>query len=191
MFTGIITNLGEITNISISKLTVKTKKGFIGRLSKGDSVSLNGVCLSVSALAKNSLAVDVMPETRHRTNLGEARVGDLVNMELPLTPNSFLSGHIVQGHVDGVAKLENIKKRGNSRILRFSIPANLSKLLVEKGTITVNGISLTVIEVKGNSFSVGIVPFTWGHTMLNKVKVGDKLNIEMDIIGKYVQKFVT
>lgn len=191
MFTGIITDLGKIIKKNGSQLTIGTNEDFIKKLSVGDSICLNGVCLTVSGLKNTSFKVSVIPETWEKTNLREAKDEDLVNLELPLTPNSFLSGHIVQGHVDGVAKLEDIKKDGNSRILKFSIPSAIYKFLVEKGTITVNGISLTVIKVEENSFSVGIIPFTWEHTMLKKVKVGDKLNIETDIIGKFVQKFVT
>lgn len=191
MFTGIITEVGKIIKKNGSQLIIGTKEDFIKKLSVGESICLNGVCLTVSDLKNTSFKVNVMPETWEKTNLREIKDEDLVNLELPLTPNSFLSGHIVQGHVDGVAKLENIKKKGNSRILKFSIPTYLSKFLVEKGTITLNGISLTVIKVEENFFSVGIIPFTWEHTMLKKVKVGDKLNIETDIIGKYVRRFVT
>lgn len=190
MFTGIITNLGEIINIKKDSLTVKTKRNFTGRLSRGDSVSLNGVCLTIMNLAKNSFKVDIMPETNIRTNLGEVKVGDLVNLELPVTPKSFLSGHILQGHIDGVSKLINIKKQGNSHILKFLISKALSKYIVEKGSIAINGISLTDIKIKDNYFTIGIIPYTWDKTMLHTLKLGDFVNVEVDILAKYLERLL-
>lgn len=188
MFTGIITHIGEITEISMNRLIVKTKKDFTLKLSKGGSICLNGVCLTLAGLTKSGFTADVMPETKQKTNLGEAKVGDSVNLELPATPSSFLSGHIIQGHVDGVAKLEEIRKVENSHILKFSVPKNLSKYLVEKGSVAINGISLTVIKSGRDYFTVGIIPYTWENTMLHRVKVGDRFNIEVDILAKYLER---
>ncbi len=190
MFTGIINNLGRVTDLSKNRIIVKTDKDFVKKLATGVSVSLNGICLTVVNLAQDSFKVDMMPETKQRTNLGEAKVGDLINLELPATPNTFLSGHIVQGHVDGVVGLENIKKVGNSYILKFFIPSTISKFLVEKGAITLSGISLTVIEAGKDFFTVGIIPFTYSHTNFSQIKVGDKVNIEVDILAKYLERLI-
>ena len=111
-----------------------------------------------------------------------------MNLELAMSANSRFEGHIVQGHIDGVAKLSSVKKQGNSRILSFEVPDHLGKYIVEKGSIAVNGISLTVIYVKNDDFSVGIIPYTWENTMLKQLKVSDKVNIEVDILAKYLEK---
>ena len=111
-----------------------------------------------------------------------------MNLELAMAANARFEGHIVQGHIDGVAALSNIKPRGNSRIMSFKVPRHLSKYIVEKGSIAVNGISLTVIDLKGGAFTVGIIPYTWENTMLQQLKVGDKVNIEVDILAKYLEK---
>lgn len=118
----------------------------------------------------------------------DLRPKDLVNLELPATPRSFLAGHVVQGHIDGTGKLAGLKKKGNSRILEISVDRKIAKYIVSKGSIAVNGISLTVIEAKKKSFVVGIVPYTWENTMLQTVKIGEKINIEVDILAKYVEK---
>lgn len=186
MFTGIIKQLGEIAAINLNGLTVKTTRAFIGKLAKGDSVSVNGVCLTVAELGENNFGADVMPETRQRTNLKWAKVGDPVNLELPATAATFLSGNIVYGHVDGVIELKSIKRGGNSQIFRFSLPKNLAKYPVEKGSVAINGISLTVIESGKNYFTVGIIPYTLKNTMLQSVKIGEFFNIEVDILAKYI-----
>lgn len=191
MFTGIITNLGEITDIFIDKLTVKAGKDFIGKLSLGDSISLNGVCLTIADLAKNSFKVDVMPETRRRTALLDLQAGDLVNLELSATMQTSLSGHMVYGHIDGVGTIDRIRKERQSRIFIITTSPKLTSMMVEKGAVSLNGISLTLITVSNGQFSVGIIPYTLTHTMLKKAKVGDKLNIETDIVGKYIKKFIT
>lgn len=190
MFTGIITNLGEITNIKKDNLTVKTNKDLTGRLSRGGSISLNGVCLTVVDLAKNSFKVDVMPETRKRTNLAGSRIGDLVNLELPLTPKNYLSGHIVYGHIDGVGTIEAIKPRGNSQLFTIATSPKIIAYMVEKGAVTIDGISLTLTNVGKKQFSVGIIPLTFRNTNLKQTKIGSIVNIEVDIIGKYIRKFL-
>ncbi len=146
MFCGIITHLGKIKNKSENNLDIKTDKELISRLSIGTSIAVNGICLTVTGFSKDSFFVDFMPETEAKTNIKYLKVGSLVNLELPATPSSFLSGHILQGHIDGVSRLINIKKKGNSQILKFSIPRNLSKYIISKGSIAVNGISLTLIQ---------------------------------------------
>jgi len=187
MFTGIITHLGEIKNKSENRLNIKTDKDLIAKLSIGTSIAVDGICLTVIRFSKDSFWLDFMPETEDKTNIKYLKVGNLVNLELPATPTSFLSGHITEGHIDGVAKLEDIKRRGNSRMLKFSIPYHLSKYIVSKGSIAVNGISLTVIRVESDSFTVGLIPHSWTNTMLHTLKTGDFVNIEVDILAKYLE----
>lgn len=190
MFTGIITNLGKISAIEGKKLKIETYKQLPGRIMIGDSISVNGICLTVTETNKKTFAVEFMPETENRTNLKYLKVGNLVNLELPVTPTSFLSGHILQGHVDSLGRLESIKIEGNSRILKFSFPNNFFKYLVEKGSIAVNGISLTVIQTGRNFFTCGIIPHTWENTMLKNLKKGDFVNLEADILAKYLERLV-
>ncbi len=190
MFTGIITNLGEVVNKSGNKLIIKTDRNLINKLSKGTSIAVNGICLTVVNSLEDSFSIDFMPETEKKTNIKYLQIGSIVNLELPATADSFLSGHIVQGHIDEVAKLETITKEGNSYILKFSIPKNISKYIVEKGSIAVNGISLTVIDIEDKFFTVGIIPHTWDKTMLHTIKSGDYVNIEIDVLAKYVEKLL-
>ena len=181
MFTGIITNLGRVVNKTKTSLIIKTDKDFLTRLEKGTSVAIDGICLTVVTYNKNSFEVNVMSETANRTNIQYLQSGNPVNLELPTTANSFLSGHIVQGHIDGTAKLQHIIHQRNSYILKFSIPNSLSKYIVEKGAIAVNGISLTVIEAAKSYFTVGIILQTWVKTVLHTIKVGEFANLEVDI----------
>lgn len=190
MFTGIITDLGTVVNKTKTSLLIKTGKDFLAGLEKGRSVAIDGICLTVVTYKKDSFKVNIMPETVSRTNIQYLQLGALVNLELPVTANSFLSGHIVQGHIDGSGKLLSILKKNNSHILKFSIPAPLSKYIVEKGSIAVNGISLTIIEAAKKYFVVGIIPHTWEKTMLYTIKIGDFVNVEIDILAKYVEKLL-
>ncbi len=190
MFSGIISNLGQITTKKSKLLQITTDQKFLGFFKKGDSISVNGICLTVIQKNGKSFSADFMLETENKTTLKYLKVGDLVNLELPASPSSFLSGHIVQGHVDTVSRLTDIKKEGNSRILKFEIPFKFLKYIVEKGGVAVNGISLTVISVGKNFFTCGIIPHTWKNTMLNTIKVGDFVNIEVDILGKYLEKLI-
>lgn len=151
---------------------------------------MSGVCLTVLNKSINSFSVEIMPETLNKTALGHLQPLKLVNLELPVTAQSFLSGHLVQGHVDGVAKLTGLTKQGNSRLLKFSVSNSILQYLTKKGSVAINGISLTVIETNKNGFTVGIIPYTWDTTMLRTIKVGDFVNIEVDILAKYVKKFL-
>lgn len=190
MFTGIITHLGKVVNKSENNLIIKTDKKLVNDLSKGASIAVDGICLTVVDLTEDSLSVDYMSETEKKTNIKYLQNEGTVNLEQPITVNSFLSGHIVQGHIDGTAKLETIIKEGNSYILKFAVSKGLSKYIVEKGSIAVNGISLTVIGIRDSFFTVGIIPHTWDKTMLHTVKLGDYANIEVDILAKYVEKLM-
>lgn len=187
MFTGIITHLGRVTKKNNETFAFKTSQAFLRKVRKGDSVAINGVCLTVTGKpAKDSFFVDVMPETQRRTTLTKLKIGDIVNLELPATSTAFLSGHIVQGHIDGVGKILAIKNDGNSRLLMITVPANLTRFIVEKGSIAVNGVSLTIVDVTKTYLTVGIIPNTWQHTTFYTLKVGDSINIEVDVIAKYV-----
>jgi len=188
MFTGIIKNLGKIQKITETSLSIAADNNFTGNLEQGASVAVNGICLTVTGFDAQSFDVEVMPETIERTNLKQANPGDAVNLEMPATPNSFLAGHIVQGHIDGTAKLESITDKGNSRILEFSAPEALVKYIVEKGSVAINGVSLTVISSDGKRFTVGIIPHTWTTTMFCNFKAGDLANIEVDVLAKYIDK---
>lgn len=190
MFTGIITHFGKLEEIKQSSYTISCNQSFLAKLTKGESVAINGICLTVVDKSKDSFNVDFMPETEKKTNIKYLQTGSLVNLELPATANTLLSGHIVQGHIDGVAKLETITQEGNSYVLKFSSPKDLSKYIVEKGSIAVNGISLTAIDAGEGFFTVGIIPHTWNKTMLHTTKLGDHVNIEVDILAKYLEKLM-
>ncbi|MBI3115082.1 MAG: riboflavin synthase [Candidatus Kerfeldbacteria bacterium] len=190
MFTGIITHLGTVFSKTKTSLILKTDKDFLTGLEKGTSVAIDGICLTVVTSNKNSFGVNIMSETTDRTNIQYLQSGNLVNLELPTTPNSFLSGHIVQGHIDGTGRLQGIINKNNSYILKFSISNSLTKYVAEKGSIAVNGISLTVIKSVENYFTVGIIPHTWAKTMLHTIKVGNFVNVEVDIVAKYLEKLL-
>lgn len=191
MFTGIITHIGRLDKKHDAVFTFHANRTFCKKLKHGDSVAVNGTCLTIVLKPSNdSFAVETMPETQKRTMLGSLKPNDPVNLELPMTAHTLLSGHLVQGHIDGTAKLQDIVQKGSSHILKFSIPNSLSKYIVEKGSIAVNGISLTVVEATKNYFTVGIIPHTWRKTMLFTIKVGDFVNIEVDIVAKYVEKLL-
>lgn len=191
MFTGIINNLGRLNKKEGAVFTFDTDQSFCKKIEKGLSIAVNGVCLTVfKKPTKYSFSIEVMPETFNKTVLKYTQVNDLVNLELPATLQSFLSGHIVQGHIDGVARLEKIIKQKNSSILKLSVPTNLAGYIAEKGSIAVNGISLTVIEAEKDYFTVGIIPYTWDNTMLISIKTGNFVNIEVDILAKYLEKLL-
>lgn len=185
MFTGIITNLGKLVKKENSLFVFQTDKSFCKNIDSGTSVAVNGVCLTVVKKTQNSFSVEIMPETAAKTMLETLNIQDIVNLELPATPDTFLSGHIVQGHIDLVSRLSKVTGKGNSRILKFIVPARVSGYIVEKGSIAVNGVSLTVIEAKNTYFTVGIIPYTWNKTMLCTIKTGDFVNVELDILAKY------
>lgn len=190
MFTGIIMYLGKVAEATDTRLIIQTDKDFLKKLSNGMSVAVDGICLTVVSYDKKSFVIDFIPETFRRTNIQYLQKNSLVNLELPANSETFLSGHVVQGHVDAVGKIKSIERKGNSRIFTFSIPKNISKYIVEKGSITVNGISLTVIDITKNYFTVGIIPHTWDNTMLYAAKDGDSVNLEIDILAKYLEKLI-
>jgi riboflavin synthase len=187
MFTGIVEEVGKVVSASKGSLKIAATE-VLGGMQNGDSMAVNGVCLTVTSFDDKSFAADVMPETLDRTNLGLLRPGDGVNLERPLTPNSRLGGHFVQGHIDDKGHLSSVSRRGQSLLLRFDVPTNLMPYIVEKGFIAVDGVSLTVVARDSSSFQVSIVGYTRDNTTLGKRGVGDSVNLEVDIIAKYVEQ---
>ena len=195
MFTGIVEDVGRVSGIKRkemeSVLTFEVGKIDIGELELGESIAVNGACLTVTTIGKNVFTVDASHETLSRTNLGKLKKGARVNLERSLRAGGKLGGHIVNGHVDGVGRVESRRKIGDSHVFRFSVPKALSRYIVEKGSVAIDGVSLTVNEVKGKEFTVNIIPYTLEETIFGSLKKGDSVNIECDIIGKYVEKFVS
>ncbi len=189
MFTGIITHVGKCSGTAKNGLFFAAPRDLLKKLKKGGSIAVNGVCLTITEINKIGFGVDLMLETRQKTTLGETKKGDLANLELPMGMGSCFEGHIVLGHVDGLGTIKKIEKQGKSRLFTFSARPELTKYMVEKGSIAINGISLTLIKVEKNIFTVGIIPFTHTRTMMGQAKVGDKVNIETDIMAKYAYKF--
>jgi len=193
MFTGLIEDVGKIGVLRIAKnsavLEVKTKLP-LRAMPLGASVAVNGACLTVVKKTKDVFMVDVSPETLQRTNLQSLAAGGLVNLEQPMRFQDRLGGHLVTGHVDGIGTITAIKPEGGFTVFRFRVPAIISSLLVAKGSVAVDGISLTVNDCRRDGFSVAIIPFTLQHTNLRVRKVGDKVNLETDLIGKYVQSYL-
>lgn len=190
MFTGIITHLGTFVKRTPEGFVFAIPLKLMKQISEGTSIAINGVCLTVNKAKNNTIYADVMPETLKATVLGNLQPNTLVNLELPVTMNTFLSGHIVQGHVDGVGIIKEIKNKKNSKILLVKHPARLSKFIVEKGSVAVNGISLTIVQTKKDSFTVAITPYTFRATMLHAVKIGSFVNLEVDILAKYTRKLL-
>ena len=193
MFTGLVEDVGKISAFRFKKgsavLSVKTKLP-VRDLPLGASIAVNGACLTVVKKAKRTFTVDVSPETLERTNLQTLSVGSSVNLEQPMRFQDRLGGHLVTGHVDGIGTVAAIKPQGDFTVFTFRVPSRLGSLLVSKGSVAVDGISLTVNRCRRDSFSVAIIPFTLQHTNLRGRRVGDKVNIETDLIGKYVQSFM-
>jgi riboflavin synthase len=190
MFTGIITHLGTVKKKTNTDLTIATDKTLLKKLKNGTSIAVDGICLTVVAKDTSSFSINFMPETAKKTNIQYLDTGTEVNLELPATIDTLFSGHIVQGHVDSVGIIKSIHKDGNSLIFAITIPKLLTKYLVEKGSICINGISLTIIALSSDEFTVGIIPHTLEHTMLRVAIVGNVVNIEVDTLAKYVEKIV-
>jgi riboflavin synthase len=192
MFTGIIESLGEITEIQPEQtnfhFTIKSE--LAPELKVDQSVAHNGVCLTVVRIENGTYTVTAIKETLDKTSLGEWKTGDRVNLERCTKIGGRLDGHIVQGHVDQVAKCESILDENGSIIFTFSYDSSLGNVTIEKGSITVNGVSLTVVNSKENSFSVAIIPFTLEHTQFKYIKVGSTVNLEFDVVGKYVKRLL-
>jgi riboflavin synthase len=194
MFTGIILAVGKISAIERKagdcRLTIATGKLPLHDVVLGDSIAVNGVCLTAVELGSDYFCADVSNETLSRTTLNAATVGTPVNLELALTPSTRLGGHIVSGHVDGIGTVTEKRADGRSFRFKFKAPDNLAKYIAEKGSICINGISLTVNEVDGAVFSVNIVPHTLKETTLGEAVVGTKVNLEVDLLARYLERLV-
>ena len=189
MFTGIVEELGEVVERKGELLTLRGAL-VTGDARHGDSIAVNGVCLTVVRVEANTFTVEVMKETYDRSALESLKPGDPVNLERAVTPASRLGGHIVQGHVDGVGTIEKKAPGGGWEDVRVTLPSGLDRYIVEKGSITVDGVSLTVVAVDEAGFTVSLIPTTLELTTLGSKGVGDKVNLEVDIIAKYVEKLV-
>jgi riboflavin synthase len=194
MFTGIVEELGEVTSLidGGGDSAVLAVRGPLvtSDARHGDSISVNGVCLTVIDNQDGVFTADVMGETLRRSSLGALRVGSQVNLERAASVGSRLGGHLVQGHVDGVSTILGREPADEWEVLRFALPSALSRYVVEKGSITVDGVSLTVMAVDDGSFSVGLIPTTLKMTVLGSKAIGDPVNLEVDVIAKYVEKML-
>jgi riboflavin synthase len=193
MFTGLVEDVGRVESLVTNKqsavLTVQSGLPIPG-IPLGASIAVNGACLTVVQKTKKSFAFDVSPETLERTSLATSKPGTLLNLERSMRLDDRLGGHLVTGHIDGVGMVRSIEKKGDFTFISFRIAQRLGSLLVSKGSVAVDGISLTVNGCGLREFTVAVIPFTLQHTNLRARRVGDKVNIETDLIGKYVHKFI-
>jgi riboflavin synthase len=192
MFTGLIEAVGEITEVKPtpggSRLRLSTS--LAPQLASGDSLAVNGVCLTVVSADPYGIHADVSPETARITTLGGVKRGAIVNLERPLRADARLGGHFVQGHVDATGSIEELRQDGDSFWLTVRFPSPLAALIVRKGSIAVDGVSLTVAGVDDRHFDVQIVPYTWEHTNFRTLRASDQVNLECDILGKYVARMI-
>ncbi len=191
MFTGIIETVGSIKAFILhnekARMRVSTNPEF-GNFNLGESIAVNGVCLTVCETEKSEFWVDISTETLNRTSLKELKEDSCVNLERALTPNKSISGHFVMGHIDQIGRVAEIQTKPGESLFRFEHPPELSPFIIEKGSIAIDGISLTLFNCKNDQFTVSIIPFTLEHTNLKDRKLGDIVNLECDMIGKYVVK---
>ena len=189
MFTGIVEEVGVVAKISDNGMTVQASK-VLEDVKLGDSIAVNGTCLTAVSFTKGEFSVDLSPETMRRTSLGKLSEGSLVNLERALLASDRMGGHIVQGHVDGTGRIMSTKTDGDSIIFRVRVPKRLNKYIVEKGFIAVDGISLTVVQRGASSFTLAVIPFTLKNTNLAQLSVGDQVNLEADILAKYIESLL-
>ena len=190
MFTGLVEEIGRVRSFGRGRLVIAARKVLEGTV-LGDSIAVNGVCLTVTELEVDSFAADVMPVTLARSSLGALRVGAGVNLERALTLASRLGGHIVSGHIDGVGCVVSVREEANARILRVEAEPRLLRYILPCGSVALDGVSLTASDVTPRDFGVSLIPHTRGQTTLDSKKAGDSLNIENDVIGKYVERLLT
>jgi riboflavin synthase len=193
MFTGIVEELGEVAGLADLGDSVRlTLRGpvVVDGAGHGDSIAVNGVCLTVVESGTDTFTADVMRETLDRSSLGALAVGDPVNLERPMRLDGRLGGHLVQGHVDGTGTIESRDRSEHWEVVRVSLPADLARYVVHKGSITVDGVSLTVASVDDRSFTVSLIPTTLALTTLGRKQVGDPVNLEVDVVAKYVERLL-
>jgi riboflavin synthase len=188
MFTGIVEEIGSVKEINSKRLLVEARV-ITEDLHLGDSVSINGVCLTATDLGPGYFSVDLMPETIRRTAFSSLRYGDKVNLERAMQVNGRFGGHFVQGHVDGVGRVVTVVPEDEARVVKISADSGITRYIVEKGFVALDGVSLTVISCESSLFSVSLVGFTSIHTTLGEIKPGKNVNIEVDIIAKYIEKY--
>ena len=193
MFTGLVEELGKV--VSLEKLNDSVRLEVSGALvredlKQGDSISVNGVCLTAAELTETGFIADVMQETLNRSSLAEVKAGDELNLERAMSGNGRFGGHVVQGHVDGIAKIVSREPSANWEIVKVRIPKDLTKYIVMKGSITLDGISLTVNDIQEDIVSLSLIPETLRLTTLGKKQVGDSLNVEADILAKHIEKLL-
>lgn len=189
MFTGLVSTAGRLTSLSGGRLTIEVDPPL--DLSDGDSIAVNGVCLTATAVDRRGFAADVMGETLRRTALADLQAGDPVNLEPALRAFDRLGGHIVQGHVDGTGVVESVTPEGSARLVRIEAAPELLRYVVEKGSIAVDGVSLTVTEIDDESFTVSLIPETLERTTLGSAVGGRRVNVEVDVLAKYVERLVS
>ena len=193
MFSGIVEETGKVNGIvkkgDVVELRIEAEK-VIDDLKEGDSISVNGVCLTVEKIENKKFYVSLTHQTVRDTDLGKLKIGENVNLERSLKLNDRIGGHFLTGHIDFVSRVISIEKRGNSGILKFSVPQEFRKYIVKKGSIGVEGISLTVSEIKNGIVSISLIPFTLQNTNLKDKKSGSYLNIEVDMMAKYIENFI-
>jgi riboflavin synthase len=190
VFTGLVAGTGTVESLTQDGggVRLRVRSELAGELGPGDSVAVNGVCLTAVEPDPDGFSADVMEETLRRSSLGPLGTGDAVNLELPLRAGDRLGGHIVQGHVDGTGKVDSVREEGLSRVVRIGAPADLLRYVVEKGSIAVEGVSLTVSAVDDEAFEVSLIPETLERTTLGAAAPGRTVNLEVDVLAKYVEK---
>jgi riboflavin synthase len=192
MFTGLIETVGRVAGVTSSAdgMQIAIATPLAGELQIGESVAVNGVCLTVTAATAGEMCADIGPATVRVTTLGSMRPGQAVNLERSMRADSRFGGHFVQGHVDAVADAEAVREEGDAHWITVRFPESLAAFIVRKGSIAIDGISLTVADLRETEFDVMIVPFTWEHTNLSALAIGDRVNLECDMVGKYVARAV-
>lgn len=193
MFTGIIEEIGYIKSIKKSPRSIMLTVGcrhVLEDVHQGDSIAMNGVCLTVTSYTDHFFTADVMPETVNLTNLRQLEIGSAVNLERAMSVNSRFGGHIVAGHIDGVGRIKSIRPMENAVIFTVSTTPSITEFIIYKGSVAIDGASLTVTAVSEDEFSVSLIPHTVTHTLLGKARVGTIVNIETDMLGRYIAKFM-
>lgn len=190
MFTGIVEETGKIQSITNNKVVIECRK-VLEDTKNGDSIAVNGVCLTVTSIGNGNFTADISPETFNVTALNRLKSGSCVNLERAMSANGRFGGHIVSGHIDGIARINSAKKNNEFYDLEIELSQKEAKYVIKKGSITVNGISLTVAEINQNIVRIAIIPHTYENTCLKNLASGDYVNIEVDIMAKYIEKFLS
>lgn len=192
MFTGIVEDTGLVTDFYESEgvLALVVEADLLAGMPPGGSISVDGACLTAVSIDGTRVRVEIVPETLSRTTFGQVSAGDLVNLERPMTPESLFDGHIVQGHIDGVGTVVSVENDGGSTRIALEVPHQLMRYIVEKGSIAVDGVSLTVAGITESGFEVAVIPHTLEVTTLGNLDVGDSVNLEVDVLAKYVERLL-